>query len=236
MSAFGVTITDKTVAVEKPPMDKKKKQAILAGCLIALTVLILAWQYWPRTDPDPVLAAQPQIKPVLEAEKQKDIPRLQSMAVNSDPIIASRAITALAGLGDSSAADQAARDNRAEVRLAAVSALANTRDPARLATLERFTVDPSNDVRLQAVAGIANIPDSKIFKPLTRMLEDPDPVVRNAAVRAIEEKTGLRFRDYDPTRPNPAVIARIKATLPLFEKNFQEYVLYKQQHQQGNKK
>jgi hypothetical protein len=236
MSAFGVTIADRhKTTVESEGMSKRKKQIIMASCLLGATVLVLAWQYWPTTTEDPAVAAAPQIKPVVQAEKKKDVVALQQMVVNNDPIVASRAITALANLGDTSAADKVSRSSPTEVRMAAVSALSNGADASRIQTLSRFTTDPSPDVRMQAVAGIANIPDFQIFDPLMKMLEDPDPSVRNAALRAIEDKIGLRFRDYDPRLPSPASIAKIRSLVPKFKDRFDGYQEYKRS-QQGKKK
>ena len=235
VSAFGVTIADKAHSrAESPEISKKTKQLILVGALLALTVLVLAWQYWP-TGPgeDPAVAANPEIKPVLQAEQKKDVAQLKQYAADNNPIVASRAVTALASLGDTSMIDKAAQDRRKEVRLAAISALDKAPDSTKLATLQRFTSDPSPDVRSHALAGLASIPDFQIFEPMMKMLDDPDPSVRNAAVKAIEDKIGLKFRDYDPARPNPAVIARIKATVPKFRQNFDGYNEYKKS--QGKK-
>jgi hypothetical protein len=236
MSAFGVTIADRHKPAEAPEMTKKKKQIILACVLGGLTALVLLWQFWPSgPGDDPALAAMPQIKPVVQAEQKKDIPALQQMASNNDPIVASRAITALANLGDTSVIDRISRNSPQEMRLAAVGALSSSRDPAQIQTLARFASDPSADVRMQVVAGIANIPDFQIFDPLMKMLDDPDPTVRNAAIRAIEDKIGLKFRDYDPKYPSQAVISRIKALVPRFKQNFEGYIEYNKT-QQGKKR
>jgi HEAT repeat protein len=224
VSAFGVTIAEKTKSAEAQPMSKQKKQAIMAGALFVLVALVLWWQFAPSTTTDPAIAANPEIKPVVQAEQKKDIPQLQQFARDNNPIVASRAVTALGQLGDTSTIDSASRDGRKEVRLAAVSALSNAPDGAKLASLQRFTADPSSDVRLQALAGIANVKSFEIFDPLMKMLEDPDPTVRNAAIKAIEEKIGLKFTFYDPKNPSPAAVGRIKAQMPKYRSMFERYM------------
>jgi hypothetical protein len=211
MSAFGVTIAERAKVQEAPGMTKQKKQALMAAALLGLCALVLAWQYWPSTPEDPAVTATPEIKPVLQAEKKKDIPQLQQMVKDNNPVVASRAVTALANLGHTGTIDQVAGDKRAEVRLAAVGAMTARPETANLATLSRFMQnDPSPDVRLRALSGVASIPSADAMEQLVTMLGDPDPTVRNAALTALEAKTGYRYRDFDPARPNPAVIARIR--------------------------
>ena len=212
VSAFGVTIAEKTKAVEAEPMSKQKKQAIMAGALFVLVALVLWWQFSPGTTVDPAITANPEIKPVVAAEQKKDIPQLRQMVRDNNPMVASRAVSALANLGETAGMEQVTADKRAEVRMAAVAAMGQRSDSANLATLSRFMQsDPSSDVRLRALSGVAAIPSSDAMEQLAGMLGDPDPNVRNAALTALEAKTGYRFRDYDPTRPNPAAVARVRS-------------------------
>ena len=224
MSAFGITINDRKSAVaEKPPMSKKKKQLILGGSMLAAAVLVLAWQYWPTSLPeDPAVVANPQIKQVIQAEQQKNVPALQQMVVNKDPIVASRAVTALAGLGRADVIESASKDSRMEVRAAAVSAMAANPQPAQLRTLASYMKsDPSPEVRLSALTGLSKIQDAQIFEPMLDMLNDPSPTLRRAAVRELEVKLGLKFSRFDADIPDPAMIAKIRSTVNQFRANYQ---------------
>jgi flagellar basal body-associated protein FliL len=225
-SAFGVAIEQRHKPVEAEGMSKKKKQIILAGALVVLSALVLVWQYWPAgAGEDPAVAAMPQIKPVVQAEQKKDVQALQQMVSNSDPIVASRAVTALAGLGQTDLLNQVEKDKRSEVRLAAVGAMSSSANESNLAALSRFMqTDPSADVRLRALSGVASVQSADAIEQLLPMLEDRDPLVRNAAIRAIEAKSGFRFADFDASRPgNPAVVARIRTQIHNARATLQSY-------------
>src|SRR5688572_14606904 len=232
MSAFGVTIADRTSSsAEKPPMSKQKKQVVLLGCLLVVALPLLYWLYWPSTPPeDPAVTADPQIKPVIQAAEKKDIPQLQQLAGNNDPIVASRAVTALAQLGDSAAIQQAAQDRRPEVRMAAVVNIQPTGQ--NLGALARFAEDPDPNVRLRSVATLAKVEEHQAFGPLLRMLEDNDPTIRQAAIRAIEVKSGFVFRDYNPSQRNPAAVAKIRAQLESSKASYEAHVREKKQKPQ----
>jgi hypothetical protein len=223
VSAFGVTIADKKTSIaEKPPMTRLRKQVYLLCGLAVFAALLLTWLYWPAAGEDPAVRENPQIKPVLQAAEQKDIPKLQSFVTNNDPIVASRAVTALAGLGHGDVADNAARDNRPEVRTAAVQVLAQRADPAQLPTLAKFMKsDPSPDVRLNALSGVASIKDARAFDPMLDMLNDPSPTLRRAALRALEQKVGMTFSNFDADRPSAAAIAQIRQSVTGFKKTYE---------------
>jgi hypothetical protein len=229
MSAFGVTIADKTSSsAEKPPMSKQKKQVLLLCGLLVVALPLLYWLYWPETpSEDPAVVANPEIKPVVQAAEKKDIPQLQQLAADNNPIVASRAVTALAQLGDPSVLQQAAQDRRPEVRLAAV---ANMQPTAKnLGTLAWFAEDPDPNVRLRSVATLAKVEEHAAFGPLLKMLEDNDPTIRQAAIRAIEVKSGFVFRDFNPSMRNPAAVAKIRNLLETSKASYEAHIREKKQ-------
>lgn len=234
---FGVAISTAPAhsSAERPEMSQKKKRLILFGCLAAAMAVVLYLQYRPSSELDPEAAANPGVRQVVELEKKKDTAGLSQLVTNPDPAVARRAVNSLAGAGQFNAIQAALKDNRYEVRAAAVSGLGSSGDVSQLPTLAQYTQDPSTDVRVAAMRGIANIRDFSIFDHLVPMLSDPQPSIRKAALMAIEDRVGLKFPDfkYDGTpAERGAAIARIKSVLPKMKQVFDranEFELKRQQ-------
>ena len=222
---FGVSISTAPAhsIAEKQGMSPKKKRLIQFGCLVAATAVVLYFQYRPSSDLDPEAAANPGVRQVVELEKKKDTSGLSQLVNSTDPAVARRAVTSLANVGQYNAIQSALKDNRAEVRYAAVSGLGSSGDVSQLPTLAQYTQDPASDVRIAAMRGIANIRDFSIFDHLVPMLSDPQPSVRKAAIMAIEDRVGLKFPDYQydgAPAARGAAIARIKSVLPKMKQVF----------------
>jgi HEAT repeat protein len=236
---FGVAISTAPAhsIAERPEMSQKKKRLILFGGLIIATALVLYFQYRPSSELDPEAAANPGVRQVVELEKKGDTGGLSQLITSTDSAVARRAVTSLANVGQLDAIQSALKDQRPEVRYAAVSGLGTSGDISQLPTLAQYTQDPASDVRIAAMRGISNIRDFSIFDHLVPMLSDPQPTVRKAALMAIQDRIGLQFPDYKPEgspAERGAAIARIKAMLPKMKQVFDranEFELKRQQQQ-----
>jgi HEAT repeat protein len=232
---FGVSIAmaDRAaIAAESEGMSKKKKQTIIAGTTLALSALILYWQYGPTSEPDPEVLKNPEVKVVVEAEKKADTQQLAVLAKSSDYAVASRAVTSLANVGGPDAVRDYMNDQRSQMRYAAVTGLGATSDPARLPALQQFTKDPDPSVRTAAVTSIANIDDFRIFDELIPMLSDPNAQVRATAHQVIESRSGLVFSDYksDGSASDRAkAIARIRQQVSKLKEVFDRNVAFEKQ-------
>jgi HEAT repeat protein len=212
---FGVSIrmADKgAIEAASEGMTKKKKQTIIAGTTLALSALILYWQYGPSTEPDPEVVANPQVAEVVAAEKKADTHQLTALAKSNDSAVAARAVMSLANVGGPDAIRDYMTDHRPTMRYAAASGLGSSGDPARLPALQQFTKDPDSSVRTAAVASIANINDFAIFDQLLPLLNDPSGEVRGTAFQAIQARTGMLFTEYKPDAP-PAERGRAAAKI-----------------------
>jgi HEAT repeat protein len=218
-------------------MSQKKKRLILASGLMVATALVLYLQYRPTSELDPEAAANPGVRQVVELEKKKDTAGLSQLITSPDSAVARRAVNSLAGTGQFNAIQAALRDNRVEVRAAAVSGLGSSGDVSQLPTLAQYSQDPSPEVRGAAMRAISNIRDFAIFDYLVPMLSDPQPSIRKAAAMAIEDRVGLKFPDYKydgPSAERGAAIGRMKAMISKMKQVFDranEFELKRQQQQ-----
>jgi HEAT repeat protein len=234
---FGVAISTAPghSTAEKPEMSEKKKRLMLAGGLLVATLVVLYFQYRPSSDLDPEAAANPGVRQVVELEKKHDTAGLSQLVSSTDSAVARRAVNSLAGAGQYNAIQAALKDNRMEVRAAAVSGLGASGDVAQLPTLGQYTQDPSTEVRGAAMRAISNIRDFAIFDYLVPMLSDPQPSIRKAAAMAIEDRVGLKFPDYKydgSPAERGAAIGRMKATISKMKQVFDranEFELKRQQ-------
>jgi hypothetical protein len=224
-NAFGISVTlaDHSIA-EKPEMSKARKQAIWASVLIALTAIVLYFQYRPTADADPLAAQHPEIKQVDAALKKQDTGTLQQYAKSQDTVVAARAITALVNVNGADAARDYLNDSRSAVRYAAVASLGGTVND--MPVIQKFEQDPEPAIRVAAIRSLANIDDFEIFDHLMPMLNDPDPGVRRSAMQTIEARVGLLFPDFDAERPSPKVIARVRNQVSKMKQVFDQSVAF----------
>ena len=232
---FGVSIAraDKAaIAAESEGMSKKKKQTIIAASTLALSAIILYWQYGPTTEVDPQVAAHPEVAVVVEAEQKNDVQQLATLAKSSNDVVASRAVSSLASMGGPDAIRDYMNHQRTQMRYAAVSGLGSSSDPARLPALQQFTKDPDATVRTAAVQSIANIDDFAIFDQLIPMLNDPNGEVRGTAYQAICSRIGMSFPGYKPdgsVAERVTGIAQIKAQVSKMKAVFDRSVAAEKQ-------
>jgi len=220
-------------------MDPKKKKLIMVGVLVAASAVVLYLQYRPSNTLDSEAAANPNVAQVVELERKGDTNALARIVKSDDPMAARRAVSALASKGAFEQFRDALRDNRDEVRYAAVSGLANAGDPAYLDDLSRFTQDPKPEIRMAAVRGMSSIRDFAIFDRLMPMLSDPSPNVRRAAITVIQERSGLLFRDYNPDGPAETrgrAIGPIRASVAKMKEVFDRANEFELKHQGNGKR
>lgn len=79
----------------------------------------------------------------------------------------------------------ASREGPPPIRLAAVRALGQLKDPQTQAALVAVLPDRDPTLRLEAVRGLALLPPALTAEALTRMTQDPDPDVRSQAAAAL---------------------------------------------------
>jgi hypothetical protein len=237
VTAFGIEVAPTKGSAAAAAIDEeaqqKKKRLIMAGTLIVLSGVILWWQYRPTPVVDPDVAGHPQVREVMKLEQQKDTAGLARLAKSSDEVVARRAVSSLASIGNFDMLRDSLNDRRTEVRYAAVSGLGQSEDVRQLDTLSKYTQDPAPEVRIAAMRGISNIRDFSIFDHLIPMLSDPEPSVRRSAIQAIQDRVGLQFPDYNPESPDGRVISRIRASVSKMKKVFDranEFELRRQQN------
>jgi hypothetical protein len=222
------------VATDEEALQKKKR-LITAGTLIVLSGLVFWWQTRPTVAPDPDVAAHPEVREVVKLQQSGDAAGLAQLAKSSDEVVARRAVTSLASLGNFDLIRNSLNDRRAEVRYAAVSGLGQSGDVRHLDTLAKYAADPAPEVRIAAMRGISNIRDFSIFDHLIPMLSDPQPSVRRGAIEAIQSRVGLQFPDFDPegsAESRGRAIARIRAMIPKMKKVFDRANEFELRHQQ----
>jgi hypothetical protein len=238
--AFGIEVAptksgSSAVAVDEEAVQKKKR-IILAGSLIVLSGLVLWWQYRPTPADDPDAAAHPQVREVTQLQQKGDAAGLAQLAKSPDVVVARRAVTSLASMGNFDMIRASLNDRRMDVRYAAVSGLGQAGDVRHLETLSKYTEDPAPEVRIAAMRGISNIRDFSIFDHLIPMLSDPESSVRRSAIQAIQDRVGLQFPDYKPddsAESRARAIGRIRAMIPKMKQVFDranEFELRRQQH------
>ncbi len=240
-SAFGVTISSAQSAhAEKAPVDPARKRNIMLIAGVVVLALISIWLRMPSKVEDPEAAAHPEVAKVEEMRTKQDTAGLNQMIKNPDPVVAARAVNALAGIGGSDAVRESLGDPRPEVRYMAVSGLGSSGDVRDLDALSDVVVqDPAPTVRIAAVRGISNIRDFSIFDRLFVALNDPEASVRRAALGAIEDRIGLQFPDYKPDGPGGAravAINRMRTTISKMKMGFDQTNEIDVSREKSNKK
>jgi HEAT repeat protein len=128
----------------------------------------------------------------------REVALLKPLLADADARVGASAIESLARLADGgaqrhavSALGQARRARSAQVRLAAIEALAGVDDPDVTRELERFLKDAQSRVRLAAACVLLDRPNARARRALQRLARDPDPRLR----RIVAE---LEARGYEP--------------------------------------
>jgi hypothetical protein len=112
--------------------------------------------------------------------KKRDIPGLIRALSWRDPDVQSDAVHALGDIGPEAVGPLVLvlkRKNR-NLRLGAIGALAEIRDPGAVSALADMMKDPGSEVRWQAATALGEMGSHEAVAPLLRGLEDPDKYVR----------------------------------------------------------
>jgi hypothetical protein len=117
---------------------------------------------------------------VWALKKERDLPGLIRALSCRDPDVQSDAVHALGEIGSAAVGPLVLalkRKNR-NLRLGAIGALAEIRDPGAVSALADMMKDPGSEVRWQAAIALGEMNSHHAIEPLLRGLEDPDKYVR----------------------------------------------------------
>jgi hypothetical protein len=123
----------------------------------------------------------PHIKPDVGALlKKRDIPGLIRALSSRDPDVQSDAVHALGDIGPEAVGPLvlALRKKNRNLRLGAIGALAEIRDPGAVSALAEMMQDPGSEVRWQAAIALGEMNSHEAAVPLHQGLKDPDKYVR----------------------------------------------------------
>lgn len=123
----------------------------------------------------------PQTKPDVGAlKRRRDIPGLIRALSYRDPDTQSDAVHALGEIGQDAVPllVPALRSANRKIRLGAIGALAEIRDPAAVPALAEMMQDPVSEIRWQAAIALGEMNSHDAIAPLLRGLEDIDKYVR----------------------------------------------------------
>lgn len=123
----------------------------------------------------------PRIKPDVGALiKKRDISGLIRALSYRDPDVQSDAVHALGDIGPEAVGPlvRALKKRNRTLRLGAIGALAEIRDPGAVSALSDMMKDPGSEVRWQAAIALGEMGSHDALAPLLRGLEDPDKYVR----------------------------------------------------------
>ena len=123
----------------------------------------------------------PRKKPDVGAlMKERDIPGLIRALSFRDPDVQSDAVHALGVIGPEAVGPLvlALKNKNRYLRLGAIGALAEIRDPGATSALATMMKDPGSEVRWQAAIALGEMGSHEAIAPLRSGLEDPDKYVR----------------------------------------------------------
>jgi HEAT repeat protein len=135
---------------------------------------------------------------IPEMVRVKDIHGLIRILADSDPELQTVAIHALGGLGSVATdplLEAAAKKKNRLLRLGAVSALAEIKDPRSVPVLIRMLTDPSSEIRWQAAVALGEFGNPTVIPPLLSALKDRNKYVRYGSA------TILKKLGYTPSDP-----------------------------------
>lgn len=109
------------------------------------------------------------------------------------------------------------------LRLEAVYALGETKDPAVVPYLMPLLADPNLFVRMAVIQSLKNLNARVAVPALIDTLEDEDGAVREAAMLALHKLTGREFR-FEPEAPVSERSKRVKAWRDWWEKSGEAFL------------
>ncbi len=201
------------------------RKAVGGTTLIACAGAIALWTL--LRDPTPA-EADPKLAPIAKMERKRDVPALTTAARDPDPLIASRAIEALAFLAslksakvDPAVARDAIRpafdDQRPAIRTSAAQAWSAVGTPADVNELRKIlSSDGAPEARRAAANAIGRLRAWDGVSELVDAMDDPDALVRQCAYTGVFRMTGAKFQYDIDDRPDVrrATVASIKRMIP----------------------
>ena len=139
----------------------------------------------------------PRKKPDIGALiKKRDIPGLIRALSCRDPGVQSDAVHALGDIGPEAVGPLvlALEKKNRNLRLGAIGALAEIRNPGAVSALADMMKDPGSEVRWQAAIALGEMGSHEAVAPLLRGLEDPDKYVRYGSAISLS-KNGYQPSD-----------------------------------------
>ncbi|MCK9579788.1 MAG: HEAT repeat domain-containing protein [Methanoregula sp.] len=132
----------------------------------------------------------------LSEDAKNSLARIRKSLAGADDCAKINAVALLERLGQHSAADliSLARENNAEVKVAALRALGRIKSKNALPVLIPLLADPSPELRRTVTESLGNIRDASAIPHLIRCFLDQSAAVRSSAIRALSGMGNFALR------------------------------------------
>jgi HEAT repeat protein len=207
-------------------MDRQRVFLLGRGSVILILLICLILRgRGEGKETDPGLAR------IQKLESKKDVPGLTAAIGDPDPKVGARAATVLArvaGKQAQAALQQAMKDSRPEIRVAATEAYGDVGDRNQVGVInELMTGDSSPSVRVAACLAAGRLYAWNCVEPLVKALDDPDKNVRQAASMGMQKILGLKTPNYQAgadAASRKKAIAEIQKMIPRAQQQYQHYL------------